>query len=569
MHKSAARLLSCLLLLTLAGCTANPLFAWTGEDDLSSQLYGLFQLAGNPLRPQPRTARYSPVDNAGVNPFGINVFLEQEVEPEKRAQTLQMIAAAGFHWIRQEFPWEDIEIHGRGDFVDRRNDLDGDGQADAVDAWAKYDQIVALAEEYRLEIIARLSNPPAWSRADGNERGTYAPPDDLNDYGNYVHTVAARYRGRIRYYQVWNEPNIYPEWGEQPVDPEAYTELLCLAYRRIKEADPQAVVISGALAQTIELSGRDLNDLIFLQRMYDAGAADCFDVLAVNAYLLWSGPTDRRLQPLYVNYSRPLYLRDIMVANGDAHKPIWISEMNANAVPNDPAIRGLGSYGQVTLEQQARYVPLAYQRAMEEWPWVGVVSFWFFKRASDAERDQSWYYFRMAEPDFTPMPVYESMRAYIASVTPTLYPGVHQESHWALAYEGEWETVGDERAVLGAFRRARAGAAVAFLFEGQQLVLDPGPVQGAIEVTIDDGRPRRIVLDGQPVRLYSGWRTARHQVRIVVREGSAGIDSLTVRRPDGGRWALLGIGLLVLGGLIYAARRQRRSAGRPSPTRRA
>ncbi len=42
-----------------------------------------------------------------------------------------------------------------------------------------------------------------------------------------------------------------------------------------------------------------------------------------------------------------------------------------------------------------------------------MINFWFFKRASDAEKDQEWYYFRMAEPDFTLMPVYHSMQSYI------------------------------------------------------------------------------------------------------------------------------------------------------------
>ena len=28
-----------------------------------------------------------------------------------------------------------------------------------------------------------------------------------------------RYKGRIRYYQLWNEPNIYPEWGNYPISP--------------------------------------------------------------------------------------------------------------------------------------------------------------------------------------------------------------------------------------------------------------------------------------------------------------------------------------------------------------
>ena len=28
--------------------------------------------------------------------------------------------------------------------------------------------------------------------------------------------------------------------------------------------------------------------------------------------------------------------------------------------------------------QAARYMPLAYQRAQEEWPWMGVINYWFF-----------------------------------------------------------------------------------------------------------------------------------------------------------------------------------------------
>ena len=550
-----SRLLPLLLVLSLLGCAVSPsdwLFDLTGEEELPHQGRGVLQLAGNLLRPQPRTARYEPVAHAGVNPFGINVFLEQEVETEKREQTVQMITAAGFHWLRQSFPWEDIEIHGRGDFEDRRHEPHRS-------AWEKYDHIVALGEQYGLEVVAVLGNPPDWSRADGDARGTSAPPDSFEDFGDYVYAVAARYRGRIRHYQIWNEPNIYPEWGDQPVDPEAYTRLLCLAYRRIKEADPDAVVVSAALAQTQGLEPENMSDLVFLQRMYDAGAADCFDVLAVNVYMLWSGPTDHRLRPLtFVDYARPLYLRDIMVANGDASKPIWFSEMNSNAIPLDhPAYP---TYGRVTLEQQARYAPLAYQRAIEEWPWVGVINFWFFKRATDAERDQAMYYFRMAEPDFTTLPVYDTMREYIAGFTPALYSGTHQEHHWALAYEGAWETVTDAGAVLGAYRRAEEpGAAVSFIFEGSNLTLVPGPGSGEIEVVIDDGAPQTVALDGRPVRLFSSWAKTRHHAQIATVAGQVGIDSLTVREPDWGRRVSVGLVTLLALGLsagIVVRRRQ-------------
>jgi hypothetical protein len=243
-----------------------------------------------------------------------------------------------------------------------------------------------------------------------------------------------------------------------------------------------------------------------------------------------------------------------MVANGDAAKPIWISEMNSNAVPNDPNIAGWGSYGQVTLEQQARYATLAYQRAMEEWPWAGVVNFWFFKRASDAEQNQSWYYFRMVEPDFAPLPVYEAMRAYTANLTPTLYPGTHQEDHWALGYEGDWETARDGAAILGAYRyTTTAGATLRFTFEGTSLTLVPGPGTGEIEYSLDGQPMKRISLDGQPVHLVrnsvfifpKGRQQRQHEVTLTAVAGEASIDALIVQQPRVPPFWLV-LGLLVL-----------------------
>jgi len=146
-----------------------------------------------------------------------------------------------------------------------------------------------------------------------------------------------------------------------------------------------------------------------LQRMYNAGARDCFDIMSAQGYGLFSGPTDYRLRPRVVNFGRPQYIRDILVANSDAAKPIWISEMNWNAVPDEMPAK---PFGQVTLEQQARYLPLAFERIRREWPWVGVVNVWYLKDADDHEKDQPKFYFRLLDPDFTPLPVYEAMKSY-------------------------------------------------------------------------------------------------------------------------------------------------------------
>ena len=156
-------LLSGLAFLLLA---LSPTRAWlwqqTGEEEFFAQVKGLSDLLSAQLRPRLALQPDAAIEYVNVNPLGVNVFLEQEVEPAKRAQVVQMAADAGYHWLRQEFPWQDIEIHGKGDFEDRRH------------------------EPYR----------SAW--------------DKYQDYADFVSAVVSRYRGRIRSSQLWNEPNIHP-----------------------------------------------------------------------------------------------------------------------------------------------------------------------------------------------------------------------------------------------------------------------------------------------------------------------------------------------------------------------
>jgi len=531
----------------LAGLNRAALGAWafsvTGEEQPLAQARALWHLAVGALRPPLDLRPETPIQHNGVNPFGINTFLQQEVEVAKREEQVRLIAEAGFYWLRQEFPWADIEISGKGNFDDCRN-------GPCISAWDKYDHIVGLAERYGLEILARLSSPPSWSRADGEARGAFAPPDNLGDFADYAEAVAQRYAGRLRYYQIWNEPNIYPEWGDQPADPEAYTRLLCAAYARLKSVDPAIVVVAAPLAPTNPLglvngatnNAAELNDFVYLQRMYTAGASACFDVMSVQGYGLGSGPTDRRMRPLQFNYARNRFIRDLMVKNGDAHKAIWIAEVNWNAAPE--AIPSI--FGRVTEAQQARYAPLAYARAQAEWPWVGANFFWFFKRASDAEKDQAWYYFRMAEPDFTLLPVYQTMKDYIATAR-VIYPGWFQEDHWAVEWRGGWKVIHDDRYTFGKAKVSEGQASLRFTFEGSEAVL-LATGAGTITVRVDGQPPQISNLKSEITRLplARNLPAGRHTVEVAT-TGPVAIDGFIVRRaPD------LAPGLALLLGVVLA-----------------
>jgi polysaccharide biosynthesis protein PslG len=260
-------------------------------------------------------------------------------------------------------------------------------------------------------VIARVDTSPAWARP-GNDWDR-SPPDRDEDFGAFVFALADRYRGRVRAYQVWNEPNLAIEWGRRPPDPAAYARLLRVAHARIKQADPEAIVLTAAMAPTIEESDQALNELLYLQRLYDAGVQGAFDVLAVQAYGLRSGPDDHRLSSGDVNFSRASLVRELMVRNGDAARPIWATEMGWNAQP--PTFPGPAPYGAVSEELQARYTIRAFERARREWPWMGVMAIWFLKLPAAWDVPvQPWHFFRLLEPDFTPRPVYYALRDYAA-----------------------------------------------------------------------------------------------------------------------------------------------------------
>ncbi len=344
------------------------------------------------------TADHADLRYRVANPMGVNTFLEQEVEPSRRRRSLEAARDAGFHWIRQQFAWAGIEPDAKDRFIGQFGES----------TWEVYDDIVALTEELGLELIARLDTSPRWARPGNPHVAT--PPANLNDYGDFVEAVVARYRGRIRYYQIWNEPNLGVEWGNEPVDPVAATELLRVGYRRVKNADPAAVILAPALAPTIAEGPDALNELAFLQRMYETGAAAYFDIGSVQAYGLRSGPDDRRLGAGDVNFSRAILFREVMVRNGDAAKPIWASEVGWNAPP--PSAQGPFPWGRVSDEQQARYTVRAFERARQEWPWMGVMNVWYLKRADDREMGTVFAGFRLLDPDFTPRPVYRALQTY-------------------------------------------------------------------------------------------------------------------------------------------------------------
>jgi polysaccharide biosynthesis protein PslG len=257
-----------------------------------------------------------------------------------------------------------------------------------------------------LKLILRIDTSPRWALPADAPDGLGPPIEDAA-YWDFVGQVATRYKGRVDAYQIWNEPNLNSEWGRKPPDAVAYARLLRGASERIHSVDPSARVLMAAMAPTLTENSDALNELVYLQQMYDAGARGSFDVLAVQAYGLRGGPDDPRVDASDVTFSRPLLVRQLMERNGDSATPVWATEMGWNVnPPSTPEQR----FGRVTPSLQARYTVRAFDRVRAQWPWMQVVCIWYWKRADEANRAEDWFWFRLADPDFSLQPVYYAVR---------------------------------------------------------------------------------------------------------------------------------------------------------------
>src|SRR5437899_1989158 len=164
-----ATLAALALLLLSSAVAAGPV------DTLSIDLRHRWVAATSPRPTVPGEQTRGQVDN-GV---GINVFLEQEVEPAKRQRSLELVRDAGVGWIRQELPWEQVEPVAKGQTTDPNF---GDS------TWAKFDDIVDRANAMGLKVLFRVDTTPRWARSADAPDGL-APPVNDADYSDFVAQV--------------------------------------------------------------------------------------------------------------------------------------------------------------------------------------------------------------------------------------------------------------------------------------------------------------------------------------------------------------------------------------------
>lgn len=226
------------------------------------------------------------IEQGDDSPFGANA--------EGVPSGMEAFSKIGIKWIRAHLPWYELEPD-KGNF---RWDLE------------YFDKYIEAAKKNNIKILGLLNGTPPWTSsapADSiSSTIVLSSPKDLKDYENYVYQVVNRYKGSVKYWEIWNEPDICPI-GQG--DLKEFVALMKVAWTTIKKIDPQAKVLSPGL------NGLFSN---FLDGILRNGGGEYFDIYSDHAYLYEQDLKDRLDQ-----------IRKIMGKYG-YNKPIWITEQAYN-----------------------------------------------------------------------------------------------------------------------------------------------------------------------------------------------------------------------------------------------
>jgi len=197
------------------------------------------------------------------------------------------------------------------------------------DVWnfSLLDRAIGDANTNGIPVILTLGQTPAWASRNPHSYSYYGmgattPPVDIEDWKNYVRQLVVRYRGRIHYYEVWNEPNSEAFFSGTLED---LIELTKTAREVIKSEDPDAMII-GPSATTQQG---------YLLDFLNAGGGPLVDIVSYHLYSYGEAPEDdvRILADI----------ETILDNSGESSREIWITEGAAGTASSvdDPTTAAL------------------------------------------------------------------------------------------------------------------------------------------------------------------------------------------------------------------------------------
>nr|WP_044200004.1 hypothetical protein [Oscillochloris trichoides] len=352
-------------------------------DEADSKYRIMLGLLGNEYRDSHHRGNnafnYRSADNAMPNQFvyGYNVHLYGQGTPwQDRNRVMQVSKNSGITWMRQQVRW--MDLHDRSGAI----------------YWGELDNIVSDAQANGISLMLSIVAAPGWATSNGS----HGMPTRANfpKFADFMGQMAARYKGRVQAYEIWNEQNRACENGGDcataggtggvVASADYYVDLLATAYDAIKANDPYAIVVSGAPTST-ETNRTDiaLSDTSYMASMASnpkfRSHVDAIGVHPGGHYnspdQMWPdnpgpGPHWRTSREFY--FRRIEDIRNVLVQNGMADKQIWVTEFGWATKNNTPGYE----YGNsISFQTQSDWIVRGFQKSRREYaPWVGAMFLW-------------------------------------------------------------------------------------------------------------------------------------------------------------------------------------------------
>ena len=295
----------------------------------------------------------------GMNPIG---GAEAGHDPKIHDPAMyKAIAAAGATIVRIGFNWDQIE------------------REKGKPNWENLDRDVNFAVDNNLAIVGLINSTPSWASPTGKDTPFYAPKrESMGDFESFCRQLVARYKGRIKFWEIWNEANGWGWHTDKGYNlTEEYMPVLKASYKALKAADPTCLV------GTTGLDDAGGNADIFLRKIYELGGKGYFDALVDHPYYDGQYRMDKLIK-----------LRKIMAENGDKALPIWITELGWNTEGKPEKEKQVGVYLKDYLDQISRH----------DYDWVPIATY-------HTICDFSLKYGLM-DNDLNPRPAYEVFKSY-------------------------------------------------------------------------------------------------------------------------------------------------------------
>jgi hypothetical protein len=275
---------------------------------------------------------------------GMNADLLGESLATQESQLANMKNNLHITMVRVDLDWEYVQYGGSTTYD-----------------WSLYDPLMQAIAAEGMTPLVLIQGTASWASTSGSIVAQPVPAQ----FAAFVTAVVDRYGAQD--YEIWNEPNNTAFWATP--NAAVYTTLLQDSYQAIKAVAPSSTVISGGLAPE-STSGGNINAVTFLQEMYADGAEPYMNAVGYHPYSYpalpntlesWSGWSQ-------MSASSPS-IRSVMTANGDAGKPVWLTEVG---YPSNTASYPAGINGTTAEADEVSQVN-AFAAANS---WVGPV-FWY------------------------------------------------------------------------------------------------------------------------------------------------------------------------------------------------